>query len=87
MREDIPEKIDTAQEAVAFVIGLIESRRIFHFDDDPATVVCGDKRVFSEAEASILRQRVAETRRHFPDPCSLIIRLQRFRDKERSNDH
>lgn len=65
--DELCDPVFSAASAEAFLHSLHAQGKLFHPEDDPATLVNGGKAVFSPMEAEVLRIRMAEVRRCLGD--------------------
>lgn len=67
--------INTEADAEGFFFCLDQDGKLFHPEDDPASVVNDAGRVFTDDEAELLRERIAEVYAVIDDPCAYILDL------------
>lgn len=67
--------IQTEADAEGFFFCLEQDDKLFHPEDDPATVINAHGRVFTDDEAQLLRLRIAEVYGVMDDPCGYILDL------------
>ena len=71
------EPINSASDAVDFILKLYLDRKLWHFDDDPADFTCNETGVpaFTEFEIQHLRDRQVEIFKYLPDPFEIPVLL------------
>jgi hypothetical protein len=48
---------------------------LFHPEDDPANVINDNGRIFTDSEATAIRQRIDEAYEFMDDPCEFILSM------------
>ena len=73
----IRQPINSASNAVDFILKLYLDRKLWHFDDDPSNFVDNttDLPAFTPAEIEYLRERQLELFRYLPDPFEIPVLL------------
>lgn len=67
--------IQTEADAEGFFFCLDQDGKLFHPEDDPATVVNASGRVFTDEQAELLRERITEVYEVMAEPCAYILGL------------
>ena len=73
----IRQPINSASDAVDFILKLYLDRKLWHFDDDPSNFVdnATDLPAFTPAEIEYLRERQLELFEHLNDPHELPLAI------------
>lgn len=82
MREYFKKEIKDVCGAESFLHQLMVDGLEYHPDDNPRDIINFEtkERLFSDREAIYLEDRIEEARR-FVDPCEVILRLQKEKDR------
>lgn len=69
--------INSASDAIDFILKLYLDRSLWHFDDDPADFVCNvtGGPAFTESEIKHLRERQKELFIHLEDPFEIPVSI------------
>lgn len=80
--------IKTEADAEGFFFQLHQLGRLFHPEDDPATIISGASGgwLFTPDQAAQLRERLDEAYEVMDDPCAYCLTLTRP-DTDRDDDH
>jgi hypothetical protein len=58
-----------------FFFCLEQDGLLFHPEDDPASVINEQGRIFNDSEANAIRQRISEAYELMDDPCEFILTM------------
>jgi hypothetical protein len=58
-----------------FFFCLDQDGLLFHPEDDPASVINANGRIFNDEEANAIRQRIGEVYEFMDDPCEFILSM------------
>lgn len=73
---DLTTPIESAADAVCFIVDLDRAGLLFHFDDDPASIVnSAGGRIFTDEQCPLVSVRVAELFEHLADPFAVALQL------------
>lgn len=77
MRDYFLTPITKSQDAEGFFFCLYQDGLLFHPEDDPSTVINAQsgKRIFTDSEAPLIRQRIDEVYEVMDDPCDFILSM------------
>jgi hypothetical protein len=67
--------IKSEAEAEGFFFCLNQQGLLFHPEDDPASVINANGRLFNDEESEALRQRIDEVYEFMDDPCEYILKM------------
>ncbi len=67
--------IKSFADAEGFFFCLYQDSLLFHPEDDPGNVIDANGRIFTDAEAHVIRQRIDEVYEFMDDPCDFILTM------------
>ena len=67
--------IKSESDAQGFFFCLDQQGLLFHPEDDPANVINSHGRIFTDPEATAIRQRIDEVYEFMDDPCNFILSM------------
>ena len=67
--------IKSESDAEGFFFCLHQEGLLFHPEDDPASVINANGRIFNDEEANAILQRINEAYEFMDDPCEFILSM------------